>query len=120
MADVLLVCIREEDRDDFAIEFIKGLMSRGLTVSYAGAFYRERLDEYVYDDVTNLLFFASTYFREAQMKSKNFKKWEGFLDSIDFEQIDARLIIYVSTRGIEVGALENKFRDYLKNSLRGC
>ena len=38
MADVLITCIREEDKDDFIVELIKGLMSRGLTVSYAGCF----------------------------------------------------------------------------------
>jgi len=30
MADVLLVCIREEDKDDFTVELIKGLMSKRL------------------------------------------------------------------------------------------
>jgi len=119
MADVLLVCIREEDKDDFIVELIKGLMSRGLTVSYAGTFYSERKDQHVYDKVTNLQFFVSTYFREAQMKSEDFKTWKGFLANIDFEQIDARLVIYVitCTRKINIKELREEFRDsfFLEN-----
>ena len=119
MADILLICVREENKDDFTIELIRGLMSRGLTVSYAGAFYCERRDQYVYDSVTNLLFFASTYFREAQMKFTNFTSREGFLDNITFEQIDAKLVIYVSTRKIDLKNIRDKFNDYLKSWLKG-
>ncbi|MBU7028316.1 MAG: hypothetical protein HXS48_15395 [Theionarchaea archaeon] len=121
MADVLLIGVREEDKADFMIELIKGLMSRGLTVSYAGAYYCESEDSFVYDNITNLLFFTSTYFREVQMKSKKFKNWESFLDDIDFEQIDERLIIYVSTctRRIKLqdyfGNLENDFINFLQD-----
>ena len=120
MADVLILCIREEDKDDFVVEFIKGLMSRGLTVSYAGAFYGEE-KEYVYDDVTNLPFLTSAYFREAKMKSKDFKTWKEFLENVDYEGIDAKLIIYVvmSIQDINYKALEDDFRasleDYLKD-----
>ena len=119
MADVFVLCIREEDKDDFIVELIKGLMSRGLTVSYAGAFYSERKDQYVFDNVTNLLFFASTYFSEAQMKSKNFTTWEEFLNDIEFEQIDAKLVIYavMCTRRIDLKALREKHRLSFENLL---
>ncbi|MBU7045628.1 MAG: hypothetical protein HXS54_04260 [Theionarchaea archaeon] len=118
MADVLFICIREEDKNDFVVEFIKGLMSRGLTVSYAGALFCERKDQYVYDDVTNLLFFASTYFRETRMKSKNFITWEGFLDSIDFDHAEAKLVIYaiLCRQKISFEVLEKKFCSFLEEN----
>jgi hypothetical protein len=118
MADILLICLREEDKDDFVVELIKGLMSRGLTVSYAGAYYNERKDRYVYDDVTSLLFFSSTYFRGAKMKSKEFRTWKGFLDNIDFEQADARLVIYanICRRKIEFGTLRTDFGVFLETN----
>lgn len=98
MADILMISIREEDKDKFNVELIKNLMSRGLTVSYTGVFYSESRGEYVYDSVTNLLFFASAYFREASMKSKkDFKGLRGFIDNIDFKEIDARLVIFIIT-----------------------
>lgn len=118
MADVLLICVREEDKDDFVVEFIKGLMSRGLTVSYAGAFYSERKDHYTYDNVTNLLFFASTYFREAKMKSEDFQTWEGFLENIDFEQTDARLVIFsiICKQKIDFDILKKRFLFFLERN----
>ena len=114
MADVLLICIREEDKDDFIVELIKGLMSRGLTVSYAGVFFRERENSYVYDDVTNLLFFASTYFRRAPIISKGFKTWKGFIDSINFEHVEEKIIVYVITERIKMEDLQEDFYDFLK------
>jgi hypothetical protein len=98
MADILVISIREEDKDEFTVELIKNLMSRGLTVSYTGVFYPERKGEYIYDSVTNLLFFASAYFREASMKSKrDFKDLRGFVDNIDFKEVDARFVIFAIT-----------------------
>ncbi|MBU7026954.1 MAG: hypothetical protein HXS48_08430 [Theionarchaea archaeon] len=49
------------------------------------------------------------------MKSKNFKTWRGFIDSVDFEQIDARLIVYVITERIELQELETEFCHFLEN-----
>jgi hypothetical protein len=114
MADVLVICIREEDKDDFPVELIKGLMSQGLTVSYVGAIFHERENEYTYDSVVNLLFFASTYFRRAPMISEDFKTWRGFLDRIDFEQVEAKTVIYVVTQNIELKKLEKEFEEFLR------
>lgn len=119
MADILLICIREEDKDDFTVEFIKNLMSRGLTVSYCGAFYSERKNEYIYDSVTNLLFFSSAYFREAPMKSKkNFRELEHFICNIDFEEVDAELVIFsfLCLQKIGTARLEDNILDDFVNS----
>jgi len=115
MADVLLICIREECKHDFIIELITKLMSRGLTISYAGAYYNERKDEYIHDDDLDIPFFGKISFEEAQMKSKNFRTWEGFLDNIDFEQIDAKLVIcaIMCTRKIDIESMRDDFRDSL-------
>ena len=113
MADVLVICIREEDKDDFIVEIIKGLISRGLTVSYTGAFFRERKGEYIYDSVTNLLFFASTYFRRTPMKSEDFITWEGFLDNIEFERIEERTVICVVTKEIRLEEPYDELKDFL-------
>ena len=120
MADVFIACIRKEDREGFAVELIKGLMSRGLTVSYSGAFYNEEKDEYIYDDMINVQFLASAYFREADMKSKNFKTWQEFLESIDYGKIDEKLIIYavMDTQNIDFEALENDFCVFLEDELK--
>ena len=115
MADILIICIREEDRADFPVELIKGLMARGLTVSYAGAYYCRKRGCYVYDDVTNLLFFTSAYFREAQMKSRDFSTWAGFLDNIDFEHVDARLVVYAIMCTRDIDKIIERSKEYLVN-----
>jgi hypothetical protein len=125
VADILLIGIREENKADFIVEFIKGLMSRGLSVSYAGAYYSEIRNRFVYDNIVNLLFFSSTYFREAHMKSKNFGSWKGFLDDIDFEKIEERLIIYINTYQYRdrfnreyFKSLKESFQEYLTGQLQ--
>ncbi|MGC1123133.1 MAG: hypothetical protein WBA22_18780 [Candidatus Methanofastidiosia archaeon] len=124
MADILLIGIREENKADFVVEFIKGLMSRGLSVSYAGAYYSEIRNGFVYDNIVNLLFFSSTYFREAHMKSKDFSTWKGFLDNINFDAIDERLLIYVNTYQCRdklskeyFESLKEGFNQYLQDNL---
>ncbi len=124
MADILLVGVREEGKADFIIELVKELMSRGLVISYAGAYYCESKDCFVYDDITNLLFFSSTYFREAPMKSKRFETWEGFLGDINFKRTDVRAVVYVNTCMQEAelstyfGNLKDDFSKFLKDSLK--
>jgi hypothetical protein len=126
VVDVLVISVREEKKGDFIIEFVKGLMSRGLVVCYAGACYCEKEDRYIYDNTTSLFFFSSTYFREAPMKSKDFDNVKEFLSYVDFKQVDARLVISVITcdTGIceEDGSQEQsrsvkKFLDKRKNDL---
>jgi hypothetical protein len=114
MPDVHVVCVREEEKNQFVVELIKGLISRGLVVGYTGACYCEQKAEYAYDDVTNLLFFSSTYFREGPMKSKNFRKMSEFLSNIDFENLDTKLIVFVIN--CTAGLTENSFSDETKSN----
>lgn len=118
MTDILLICIREEYKEDFIREFIMELISRGLTISYAGAYYNERGDKYVYDDDLDIPFSESISFEKAPMRSKNFVTREGFLDNITFEQIDVKLVIYFNARRLDLTALKEKLHHYLNDRLK--
>ncbi|MBU7045385.1 MAG: hypothetical protein HXS54_03025 [Theionarchaea archaeon] len=118
MTDILLICIREEYKEDFIREFIMELISRGLTISYAGAYYNERGDKYVYDDDLDIPFSESISFEKAPMRSKNFVTWEGFLDNITFEQIDVKLVIYFNARRLDPATLKEKLRHYLNDMVK--
>jgi hypothetical protein len=119
MADVFVICIQREEESDFVIELIKGLMSRGLTVSYAGITH-DSGEGYIYDEMGNLPFLTSPYFREIGIRSRKFRTLEEFIWSINFEEIEAELIIYIvlNTEDFHIEDFEDDFLTFLEDQLR--